>query len=80
MSKSREEIEEWLVEKVSQIVEIPPDEIEIEEPFANYGLSSMDTVSISGELEEWLDKRLSPTLLFDYPTIEQMAQHLSEEE
>ncbi|WP_372365776.1 acyl carrier protein [Candidatus Uabimicrobium sp. HlEnr_7] len=76
---SRDDIEEWLVKKVAELTQTPEEEIDAEEPFADYGMSSMDAVNLSGELEEWLGIRLSPTLVFDYPTIDQMAQYLSEE-
>ena len=76
---SKEDIEEWLIKKVSDILNVDSDEIDINEPFANYGMSSTDGLGLSGELEEWLNIRLSPTLVFDYPTIDEMAQYLSEE-
>ena len=76
---TREDIEEWLVKKVAEIMEVDADDIDIEEPFANYGVSSADALGLSGELEEWLHTRISPTLVFDYPTIQEMAKYLSEE-
>ena len=33
-------------------------------------------MGISGDLEEWLGTRLSPTLLYDHPSIEALSRHL----
>jgi phthiocerol/phenolphthiocerol synthesis type-I polyketide synthase D len=35
-------------------------------------------VSISGELEHWLGRRLPVTLVWDFPTIELLAKALAE--
>jgi acyl carrier protein len=33
---------------------------------------------MTGELENWLGYSIDPTLIYDYPTIESFAQHLTE--
>lgn len=72
-------IQAWLVNAISQQLEVAPQAIDSREPFARYGLDSIAAVSLSGELEAWLGRRLSPTLVYDYPTIETLAQYLAEE-
>ena len=59
-------IQRWLVAKLAELLEIEPSAIDIQAPFASYGLESVDLVGLSGELEEWLKRELSPTLLYDY--------------
>src|SRR5579864_6980758 len=71
-----EEISLWLVKKIASCAQIDTSEISVHESFASYGLSSTDAVSISGELEEWLGKKLQPTLLYNYPTIDLLAHAL----
>jgi hypothetical protein len=39
----------------------------------------MQAVALSGKLEEWLGRRLSPTLIYNYPTIAALANHLAGE-
>ena len=75
-----DEIRQWLIAKLAECTALLPDEISIYEPFSQYGLGSVDAVSLSGELEEWLDCTLSPTLLYDYPSIDALARHLVGEE
>jgi acyl carrier protein len=72
-----DEIVDWLVERLAERLAVSREEVDIREPLANYGLSSKQAVVLSGDLEEWLGRDLPATLLWDYPTIEQVAAHLA---
>ncbi|RMF27159.1 MAG: aminotransferase class I/II-fold pyridoxal phosphate-dependent enzyme [Cyanobacteria bacterium J083] len=71
-------ISAWLIDKVSNILEIEPNLIETDKDFVDYDLDSVEAVNLSGELETWLGCRLSPTLLWDYPNIDALANYLAE--
>lgn len=73
-------LETWLISKVAENLEIDAKEIDIHEPFVSFGLDSAQAVGLAGDLEEWLGKKLSPTLVWDYPTIESLATFLAEDE
>ena len=75
---SSKEIQEWLITQVSELLQISPDTIDIHDPFANYGLSSREAVTLSGDLEDLLGRRLSPTLVYEYPSIAVLSQYLAE--
>jgi acyl-CoA synthetase (AMP-forming)/AMP-acid ligase II/acyl carrier protein len=53
------------------------DAIDSEQPFAFYGLDSQTTVQMGAELESWLQRPISPTLFWDFPTIAKLSQHLA---
>ncbi|MDF5730186.1 MAG: type I polyketide synthase, partial [Rhizonema sp. PD38] len=75
ISHSIEAIEAWLISKIrAQLAS--SEEIDIRQPLVQYGLSSLAAVGISGDLQEWLGREISPTILYDYPTIESLAQYL----
>src|ERR1700694_4295191 len=74
-----EAIQDWLLAQLSSVLDVEPQDIDIREPFTSYGLTSVDAVGLSGDLEEWLGLSLSPTLAYDYPTIETLARHLAGE-
>jgi hypothetical protein len=38
----------------------------------------MDVVRITGEFELWLQRRLPPTMIFNYPTISALAEYLGQ--
>ncbi len=74
--QAAEEIEKWLVARIAERLGISTQEIDIQQPLVEYGLSSLAAVGISGELQELLGRSLSPTLLYDYSTIESLALYL----
>lgn len=78
--KSRDEIQEWLVNQVAGLLFVDPKSIDVTAPFNSFGLSSRDAVMLSGDLEEWLDRRFSPTLIYEYPTIIALVDFLSSEQ
>lgn len=69
-------LETWLVCRLSNLLQIPPDEIDVRQPFSRYGLDSLAAVSLAGELENKLGRSLASSLLFDYPSIEALVRHL----
>ncbi len=73
------EIQAWMSSYLAQLLALEPDEVNATIPFDRYGLDSSVAVGLTGDLEDWLDRKLDPTLLYDYPTIEALAQHLAEE-
>ena len=75
--QSAEEIETWIVSKLADILHMQADQIDTRESFAAYGLDSASAVELSGDLEDWLGRKLSATLAFDYPNVEALARHLA---
>ena len=78
-SPARETIKSWLVSQLAERLEVETQEIDIKRDFIDYGLNSIEVVNLSGELENLLGRRLPPTLLLDYPTIESLAEYLVED-
>lgn len=76
--QSVESIAQWLMERLAKALRIPPSELDPRIPFSRYGLDSAEAVGLAGDLEKWLGKRLPPTLAYDYPTIESLAEHLAD--
>ncbi|AGA31109.1 hybrid non-ribosomal peptide synthetase/type I polyketide synthase [Singulisphaera acidiphila] len=71
------EIEAWLIARVAATLGIQAKQIDTQTPFAGYGLSSLQAVGLAGELQDWLGQPLSPTLVYEYPTIGELAGHLA---
>ncbi len=72
-------IQNWLVAQVAARLEMPEAQIDTEKDFSDYGFPSIEAVNLSGELENFLGRRLSPTILWDYPNITALAEYLGEE-
>lgn len=71
-------VEAWLVARIAAQIGIDPGQIDRREPLAHYGINSVQAVSLSGDLEQWLGRPLSATLIYDYPTIESLSRYLGE--
>ena len=71
------EIAAWFVSQLSQQLDLLPSEIDISRPFAFYGLDSVHAIQLITALEAWLGRELSPTLAYEYPTIDLLSQHLA---
>lgn len=76
-SPTEVEIQDWLISNLAIYLRVQPDEIDISQPFAYYGLDSSVAVSLTGDLADWLHlEKLDPMLFWEYPYIEALAQHL----
>ncbi|MET8291314.1 SDR family NAD(P)-dependent oxidoreductase [Streptomyces sp. NPDC005132] len=71
------ELRSALVQLVSDISGISPEELDDGRPLAEYGLTSREAVGLTGELEKILDRSLPTTLLWEYPTIGQLVAALT---
>ncbi|MGB6045318.1 MAG: AMP-binding protein [Pirellulales bacterium] len=76
--RSVAEIEQWLLARIANRLNLDPRQVDMDKPFAELGLGSMDVVRITGEFELWLQRRLPPTMIFNYPTIGALAEYLGQ--
>lgn len=77
-SRCEAELQGWLIFHLAAALEVDPEAIDVKAPFDRYGLDSYAAVNLVGALEDWLGYELSPTLPYDYPTVESLARHLSD--
>lgn len=70
------EIEKWMAETLGELLDIPAKEISVTAPFDRYGLDSSAAISITEMLGTYLGRDLDPRLLYDYPTVQSLVQHL----
>jgi acyl carrier protein len=76
--KTRQQLEQWLVALISELLNIAPEKIDLRARFERYGIDSAAAVGITDELERALGRELEPMLLYKHRTIEALARHLSE--
>lgn len=75
--KSTEEIQAWLTQWIAKELELKTTSFSVDDPFTNIGLSSRQAILLFGELEEFLGAKLEHTLMWDYPSIQKLATHLT---
>jgi acyl carrier protein len=77
---SKEAIQSWLQLRIAEGTQATAEEIDATLPFSSYGLDSVASLGISGELEIWLGRKLPQTLTWDYPNIERLSAFLAQAE
>jgi acyl carrier protein len=78
--RSAADIQHWMVSYLARHLDTHPDEIDVTAPFEHFALDSATAIEMTGDLEEWLGKRVDPMMAYDYPTIRDMAQYLGGED
>ncbi|MGW0560033.1 acyl carrier protein [Streptomyces sp. NPDC003016] len=74
-----ESLTTWLAERIALYLKRRPAEIDPAVPLAEYGLDSVASLSLCGDIEEDFDFVLEPTAAWDYPTVQALADHLIKE-
>jgi acyl carrier protein len=74
-----ESLQTWLVNNIAEQCDLDPQEVDIRKPLTNYGLDSIIAFTVVGDLEDYLEIELPATLLWDYPTIEAIAEYVAQQ-
>jgi acyl carrier protein len=75
---TRQEISEFCVASLDNVLRIPKDRIDTGTKFNRLGLDSAMVVYVMMELEEKLDLELSMDDFYDYPTVDELSRYLAE--
>ena len=70
-------IQQFMVDWLVKELKIPASSIDITKAFADYGLDSVTAVELADALQGWLGCVLSPTVAYEYPTIESLSCYLA---
>jgi acyl carrier protein len=77
LTRTVEEIQLWLIDQLAERLELEPEDIDMYEPFDNYNLDSAQALILLGRLENWLGREFNPVLIFNYPTVAELADRLA---
>lgn len=77
---SHAQIVEWCRQHIAKLLNIPIERIRADAEFDSFGLDSAAAVSLVVDLEEWLGIEISPSLLFDFPTIQAVASEITRQQ
>jgi acyl carrier protein len=73
---------EDLLDKASQALakhlKTSVESLDIHKRLTSYGLDSIDTFTVLGQIEDWLGLELPSTLLWDFSTISEVAHYIIE--
>ena len=70
------EIVAWLTRQIASRLRLPQTQVGATTPFIEFGMSSINAVEMAADLERWLGRPLSPTAIYNHPTIAALADWL----
>ena len=76
--KRNEVMRRYLCEETARVLRSSPARINRSQPFKTMGLDSLMTLELRNRLQRTLGIKLSPTMLFNYPTVVALAPRLLE--
>lgn len=71
------DIRDWCIDYLTRTIDNPSIAVGAEARFTELGLDSATSAYFIVELEEWLGAELAPELVFEYPTIAELARHIA---
>ena len=71
-------IERWVIDRVAFYLECPAEDVDPAVPLAETGIDSASAVGLCGEVEDHWQIDADATLVFDYPTIADIAAFIAE--
>ena len=77
LAANTDALQAWIVDRLALMLGVKSQDIGVNEPLSDYGLESVEAIALSGELSDLLNRKLAPTLAWDYPTIAALAAFLS---
>ncbi|MEX0794300.1 MAG: acyl carrier protein [Pirellulaceae bacterium] len=72
-----DEVQDWIVDYLAKELDISPAKIDPRNTFDSFALDSATAIGMTGDLESWLGRRIDPTVVYDYPTIEEFSEYLA---
>jgi thioesterase domain-containing protein/acyl carrier protein len=75
--RNRAEIQRWMMAEMAKLLKVEVKDVDVQREFSSFGLESLTAFSLTGQLSEWLNRDLSATLLWEYPTIASLADYLA---
>jgi len=64
---------------IARVLNLPPSRVDARKAFGAMGLTSLLAMELRNRLEAALDRPLSATLAWNYPTLEVLVDHLAKE-
>ncbi|GAB2883488.1 acyl carrier protein [Streptomyces mayteni] len=71
------QVQDWLTARVAEMLRVDAAQVSSEAMFRDLGLSSVQLIEMTADLEDWSGHTLPATFVFDCPTIEDAVAHLT---
>jgi acyl carrier protein len=71
------EIEQWLRQRIAELLDAPVANVDPRAPFESYGMGSSDAVFLTGDLSDYLGLPVSATLAWEVESVHELATLLA---
>jgi acyl carrier protein len=71
-----ESVQLWLQHLVAAYQSLDIDDLDVFRPLAEYGLTSVTIMKILGDISQEIDQEVEPTLIWEYPTINELSNKI----
>ena len=75
----RDGLENWLRERVSAYLKLDSSEIDCDLPLSHYGMDSMLSLKLIGDISNLTKREVEPTLLWEFPTVSALVARITSE-
>lgn len=76
---SLNDIQDWIAKQIGDHIGVDADEIEVDTPFSQYGISSVQAMAIAQEGKQRFGIEISPLAMWNCPTIALLSEHIAEQ-
>jgi acyl carrier protein len=77
-SRTAAEVQDWLIDHLAREKEIPPGQIDADQPILSLGIDSVQIVTMMAKLEDWGGFRFHGNPLEDRATVAELARYVEE--
>lgn len=70
-------LREWLVVRLAEIAHIDVAEVDVTEPFARYGMTSLGASQMAADLEAFMGRPVAVQDFYEHPSIDALVRHLT---
>ncbi|MFC5931677.1 acyl carrier protein [Cryobacterium melibiosiphilum] len=75
----KNEIKQILAEEIASELAMPADQIDDQASFMRLGISSVQALKVVNRLRKRIEMDINPVVIFEFKTIDDIAEHLAEE-
>jgi acyl carrier protein len=76
ITDSGAQVRAWMVAYLADLLDIPQDQVDVAQPFEQYGLDSAATVAFTSDLSNWLGTKLDSRLMVECDSVEAVVRRI----
>ena len=67
-------VRRWMTGRIAALLDVPTSTVHADAVLSELGLTSVQAVELAGDLESWFGRSVPATLVYDFPTVRDVAR------